>query len=182
MIGQGQAQRRSPLARAAVSPREQHALLKLQRPVSPRPLAAESGGVAAVGREVEGRGRKWEQPGVLALLQLAWAAALAALRQGSPPAALAAALEEDEMFVELALEGRVFHTLPSLHTRSRMSAVASAVLLIDRGGVKSVNVYVATAFLLFLPRAPAAGCSAGTRTTRRRGNSPLHGQRLQQAS
>jgi len=78
------------------------------------PLVAEGGGVAAVGREVEGRGRKWEQPGVLALLQLAWAAALAALRQGSAPAALAAALEEDEMFVELALEGRVFHTLPSL--------------------------------------------------------------------
>ena len=56
--------------------------------------------------------------GLLALIQLSWATALSGLRQGGAGSALAASaaavLEEDEMFVDLALEGRVFHNLPPL--------------------------------------------------------------------
>ena len=77
------------------------------------PLVTEPAFLTAVGRELEGRGRKWESPGLLAVLQLAWATSLAALRQASSLTS-AGSLEEDEMFVELALEGRVFHWLPQL--------------------------------------------------------------------
>ena len=64
--------------------------------------------------------------GLLALIQLSWATALSGLRQGGAGSALAASaaavLEEDEMFVDLALEGRVFHNLPPLLLTSSPSS------------------------------------------------------------
>ena len=56
-----------------------------------------------------------ENPSMLSVLQFAWSMALAGLRTwtvGVPHAA--SHLEEDEMFMDLALEGKVFHHLPSL--------------------------------------------------------------------
>jgi len=80
------------------------------------PLVADRDFIAAVSRELEGRGgRKWENPALLAVLQFAWSMSLAGLRTGTVGVPHAAShLEEDEMFMDLALEGKVFHHLPSL--------------------------------------------------------------------
>ena len=80
------------------------------------PVLTDPSFIHAVSGELA-KSRKWASPGLLAVLQLAWAASLAALRQDPALAAVlgdGGALEEDEMFVEAALEGRVFHCLPSL--------------------------------------------------------------------
>ena len=51
----------------------------------------------------------------MALLQLAWSMSLSGLRTGSVGVPHAAShLEDDEMFVDMALENRVFHQIPSL--------------------------------------------------------------------
>ena len=70
--------------------------------------------IADISRELEVRaGRRWESPGLLSLLQLAWSMSLAGLRSGAVAALHAVShLEEDEMFVNMALENRVFHSLP----------------------------------------------------------------------
>ena len=70
--------------------------------------------IADISRELEVRaGRRWETPGLLSLLQLAWSMSLAGLRSGAVTASHAVShLEEDEMFVNMALENIVFHSLP----------------------------------------------------------------------
>ena len=70
--------------------------------------------IADIGWELEVRaGRRWETPGLLSLLQLAWSMSLAGLRSGAVTASHAVShLEEDEMFVNMALENIVFHSLP----------------------------------------------------------------------
>jgi len=80
------------------------------------PVVADRDFISAVSRELEGRGgRKWENPAVLSVLQFAWSMALAGLRTGTVGVPHAAShLEEDEMFMDLALEGKVFHHIPSL--------------------------------------------------------------------
>lgn len=80
------------------------------------PVVADKDFIAAVSRELEGRGgRKWENPALLSVLQFAWSMALAGLRTGSVGVPHAAShLEEDEVFMDLALEGKVFHHMPNL--------------------------------------------------------------------
>ena len=80
------------------------------------PMVKDKDFISVVGRELEDRaGRKWETPGVLSVLQLAWSMALAGLRTGSVGAPHAAThLEEDEMFIDLALDNKVFHFIPNL--------------------------------------------------------------------
>jgi len=80
------------------------------------PVVADRDFISAVSRELEGRGgRKWENPALLSVLQFAWSMALAGLRTGTVGVPHAAShLEEDEMFMDLALEGKVFHNIPSL--------------------------------------------------------------------
>ena len=61
--------------------------------------------------------RAWDanSQGVLAILQFSWAITLAGLRVNQVNVGHAqAALEEDEFFIDLALEGKVFHHIPSL--------------------------------------------------------------------
>ena len=78
------------------------------------PMMRDKDFIADISRELEVRaGRRWESPGLLSLLQLAWSMSLAGLRSGAVAALHAVShLEEDEMFVNMALENRVFHSLP----------------------------------------------------------------------
>ena len=80
------------------------------------PMVRDKDFIADISRELEVRaGRRWETPGLLSLLQLAWSMSLAGLRSGAVAASHAVShLEEDEMFVDMALENRVFHSLPGL--------------------------------------------------------------------
>ena len=78
------------------------------------PMVRDKDFIADISRELEVRaGRRWETPGLLSLLQLAWSMSLAGLRSGAVTASHAVShLEEDEMFVNMALENIVFHSLP----------------------------------------------------------------------
>ena len=80
------------------------------------PMVRDKDFIGEVSRELEVRGgRKWEVQGLLSLLQLSWSMSLAALRTGVMAVSHAVSqLEEDELFVDMALENRVFHYLPSL--------------------------------------------------------------------
>ena len=80
------------------------------------PMVRDKDFIADISRDLEVRaGRKWETPGLLSLLQLAWSMSLAGLRTGAVGVPHAVSqLEEDEMFVDMALENRVFHILPQL--------------------------------------------------------------------
>ena len=80
------------------------------------PLVRDKDFIPCVGKELEDRtGRKWETPGLLSILQLAWSMALAGLRTGNVGVPHAASqLEEDEMLIDLALDNRVFHHIPAL--------------------------------------------------------------------
>jgi len=60
-------------------------------------------------------GRKWETPGILSILQFAWSMSLSGLRVGAVAVSHASShLDDDELFMDLALEGRVFHVMPEL--------------------------------------------------------------------
>ena len=80
------------------------------------PMVKDKDFISCVGKELEERtGRKWETPGLLSVLQLAWSMALAGLRTGNVGVPHAAThLEEDEMFIDLALDNKVFHFIPAL--------------------------------------------------------------------
>ena len=80
------------------------------------PMVRDKDFIADISRELEARtGRRWETPGLLSLLQLAWSMSLAGLRTGTMAVPHAVSqLEEDEVFVDMALENRVFHILPQL--------------------------------------------------------------------
>ena len=82
------------------------------------PMVKDKDFIGDVSRELEtGRhgGRRWENTGLLSLLQLSWSMSLAGLRTGSLGVPHAAShLEEDEMFVDMALENKVFHLVPGL--------------------------------------------------------------------
>jgi len=78
-------------------------------------LVSDPNFIPAVSKQLDGRTRKWVSQGLLGLLQFCWSMSLSGLRVGgfltpdSTPQ-----LEDDEAFMDLALEARVFHVLPDL--------------------------------------------------------------------
>ena len=75
--------------------------------------------ITTMSRELGGGTRKWEQGALLAILQLAWAMTLGGLRvSGMGVGSAAQHIEEDELFIYLALQGKAFHPLPTLFLAS----------------------------------------------------------------
>ena len=68
------------------------------------PVVADPSFISSVSRELEARAvaRKWETPGILAVLQFAWSMSLAGLRVGGVAVTHASShLEDDEVFMDL---------------------------------------------------------------------------------
>jgi len=84
------------------------------------PIIHDQNFIQNISRELDGKGKKWELPGLLSILQFAWSTSLAALRVGGVVTIdNCPQLEEDETFMDLALSANVFHAIPNLIYESK---------------------------------------------------------------